>query len=94
MRLTLEILNSNSICADDNIIVVCESRMFCIFGHDLHVETSAILDGECLVVELAEKVDILVVDFADCNWERFSLQLLCHLSSGWIFFIDLYVVIL
>ena len=87
MELALKILKSHSISTDDDIIVIGQSRVFSIISHDFDIETSAVLDRKCLVVEFAQNVDVLVVDLADTDGQGFFLLLLCHLTLNFVCFI-------
>jgi hypothetical protein len=52
--------------------------MLCVFSHYLHVQACAIFDWKSLVVQLSQKVYVLVVYLTNCN--RKALLCLRHFS--------------
>ena len=75
MLLLLIILDSDCIGADHNIIVVCILGKFSVKIGDLHIESSGVLDRECLKVQLAKDVDILAIDITHRHLEYLLLGL-------------------
>ena len=63
----LVILNANCVAADHDVIVEDGTRVLGVLHHELVIETSAVLDRERVIVQLANRVDVVVVDFAVSN---------------------------
>ena len=81
MEVTLEILSTNSVGANDNIVVVSETGVFGVLGDYFHVETGAVLDRESLVVEFTQQIDIFVINLANSDRQYAFLRVLnrlCH----------------
>lgn len=71
------VLDSDSVCSNHYIIVVCIFWKLCVLGCNFHVEARRIFDREGLEVELTEDVYILIVYFPHCDRE-YLLFCLCH----------------
>lgn len=69
VKLAFKVLKTYSVGPDNDIVVVGESGMFGVFVHDFNIETGAILNGEGLIVEFTQQVDIFIVDFSNRDGE-------------------------
>ena len=75
MKLFLVILQSHSIPAYHNVIVVGKLGKLCVLCSNFHVETCRIFDRQGVEVEFPEDVDIFIIDLSKSNWQRFSFHL-------------------